>query len=43
MFGTDWPLMAIRPYIEFVEGCDFLSEDERRRILYANADRLYWP
>jgi uncharacterized protein len=42
MFGTDWPLMAIRPYIEFVNSCDFLSTEERRMILYDNADRLYW-
>lgn len=42
MFGTDWPLMAIRPYIEFVKGCDFLSSDELGMILHDNADRLYW-
>ncbi len=42
MFGSDWPLMAISPYIEFVEGCEFLSEAEKRMILYSNARRLYW-
>jgi uncharacterized protein len=42
MFGTDWPLMAIHPYIEFVESCEFLTGDERRMIMYDNADRLYW-
>lgn len=42
MFGTDWPLMAIRPYVEFVESCDFLSDDERSKIMYDNANRLYW-
>lgn len=42
MFGSDWPLMAIAPYIEFVEGCDFLTDREKRMILYENAKRLYW-
>lgn len=43
MFGSDWPLMRIRPYIRFVQSCsDFLSNDELRAILYDNAKRLYW-
>lgn len=42
MFGSDWPLMAIKPYIEFVEGCDFLSKEEKQMILFDNAKRLYW-
>jgi hypothetical protein len=42
MFGSDWPLMAIAPYIEFVEGCDFLTAAEKRMMLYDNAKRLYW-
>lgn len=42
MFGSDWPLMRIEPYLRFVEGCEFLSRDEKRGILYANAKRLYW-
>lgn len=42
MFGSDWPLMAIAPHIEFVEGCGFLSADEKRMILFDNARRLYW-
>jgi uncharacterized protein len=42
MFGTDWPLMAVPPYLEFVRRCEFLTEDERRMILYDNALRLYW-
>lgn len=43
MFGSDWPLMRVRPYLEFVQRCsDFLSKDEARAILYDNARRLYW-
>lgn len=44
MFGSDWPLMRIGPYIEFVEkGCaDFLRKEERRGILAENAARLYF-
>jgi len=42
MYGTDWPLIAMRPYLEFVDGCDFLTDAERRMILSGNADRLYW-
>jgi len=42
MFGTDWPLMAMAPYVEFVHRCDFLTDAERRMILSENARRLYW-
>ena len=42
MFGTDWPLMAIRPYLEFVNGCDFLTPSEKAQIFSENARRLYW-
>jgi predicted TIM-barrel fold metal-dependent hydrolase len=42
MFGSDWPLMAIGPYLEFVDRCAFLTDAERRMILGGNADRLYW-
>lgn len=42
MFGSDWPLMAIGPYLEFVDGCDFLTDEEKRMILFDNARRLYW-
>ncbi len=42
MYGSDWPLMAIAPYIEFVNRCDFLTPAERQGILYDNAQRLYW-
>lgn len=42
MFGTDWPLMRIGPYIEFVEGCDFLSKNEKDKIFYKNAEKLFW-
>ena len=40
MFGTGWPL--IRPYIEFVGTCDFLSDAEHRIIMFDNANCLYW-
>lgn len=42
MFGTDWPLMRIEPYKKWMEGCDFLPEEELRKIMHENAQRLYW-
>lgn len=42
MYGTDWPLMSMKPYIEFVESCDFLSEDEKQKIFHGNAEKLFW-
>jgi hypothetical protein len=42
MFGTDWPLMRIGPYKKWMEGCDFLPERELRKVMWGNAERLYW-
>ncbi len=42
MFGTDWPLMRMAPYIEFVESCDFLSKHEKEKIFHKNAEKLFW-
>ncbi|HVL47074.1 MAG TPA: amidohydrolase family protein [Candidatus Thermoplasmatota archaeon] len=36
LFGTDWPLVAMSPYIRFVRSLD-LDEDEERRLLSGNA------
>jgi predicted TIM-barrel fold metal-dependent hydrolase len=42
MFGTDWPLMRMRPYHEFMRGCDFLPDDVVPKLMRENAERLYW-
>lgn len=42
MFGSDWPLMRMKPYIEFINGCEFLSATEKKKIFWSNANKLYW-
>ena len=40
LFGTDWPISDIGPYIEFVRNLD-LSPEEHEQILWQNAVRIF--
>jgi predicted TIM-barrel fold metal-dependent hydrolase len=39
LFGSDYPLLSIERYREGIRN---MGEDRRRRILYANARRVFW-
>ena len=39
MFGTDWPLVNLKEYIEFVE--DIVPEKFHRKVFFENANRIY--
>jgi len=39
LFGTDFPVMKIRDYLDLFEKED-LDEDTKRAVLYENAERL---
>ncbi len=40
LFGTDWPLISMKPYVEFAKSLK-LSRQERDMIFYKNAARLF--
>ncbi|MCA1039908.1 amidohydrolase [Bacillus infantis] len=39
IFGTDWPLIPIAPYIEFIK--DLIPEEHHEKVFYQNALRLF--
>lgn len=39
LFGSDWPLAPIAPYIEFVKG--LVPEEHHERVFYENAARIF--
>jgi predicted TIM-barrel fold metal-dependent hydrolase len=41
LFGTDWPLIKIEKYVDFIKKCE-LSKSELERIMYKNALKLFW-
>ena len=41
MFGTDWPLIPIKPYIELMKSMK-LPESMMEQIMYKNALRFFW-
>ncbi len=41
LFGTDWPLIKMKPYIDFVKSLNF-RKVELEKIFYKNALKLFW-
>ena len=39
MFGTDWPLVNLEQYIQFIE--ELIPEKHREAVFYGNAARIY--
>jgi len=39
LFGTDWPLVKIGPYVEFIKG--LVPEEHHQRVFYGNAVRIF--
>jgi len=40
MFGTDWPLVSMRPYVRFLDGLQ-LSDEQKDNIAWKTAARLF--
>jgi predicted TIM-barrel fold metal-dependent hydrolase len=41
LYGTDWPLVKMKPYIKFVKSIGIPKHD-LRKIMYKNAVKLFW-
>ena len=41
LYGSDWPLVRMEPYIRFVKEAG-LSEQDLRKVFYDNALRVFW-
>lgn len=41
LFGTDWPLIKMRHYINFIKSMEFKNSD-LKKIMYKNAYNLFW-
>ena len=39
MFGTDWPIVNLREYIEFIQR--IVPEQQWERVFYQNANKIY--
>jgi predicted TIM-barrel fold metal-dependent hydrolase len=40
MFGSDWPLVRMGPYVKFFESLDF-TEEQRENVGWRTATRLF--
>jgi predicted TIM-barrel fold metal-dependent hydrolase len=40
MFGSDWPLVRMGPYVKFFESLDF-TEQQRENVGWRTASRLF--
>lgn len=39
MFGTDWPLVNLEEYVNFIER--LIPEEEQEKVFFSNANRIY--